>query len=1051
MRYLLPIFVLAAGLARAESVAKVGFNHEIRPLLSDRCFVCHGPDDKTRESGLRLDTREGALKELSNGRRVINPGKPEESELIRRLESTDPSEKMPPADSHLTLTVAEIGLIRRWIEQGAEYERHWAFVTPKTPPVPDVRLIGWPRNEIDAFVLEKLEAQGLQPALEASREQLIRRLAFDLTGLPPSPADVEAFLKDNSPGAYEALVDKYLASESFGERMAGDWLDVARYADTHGYQADRYRATWPWRDWVVKAFNQNLPFDQFLRWQLAGDLLPNATKEQRLATAFNRLHMQTEEGGSVEEEFRVAYVVDRVNTMGTAFMAMTFDCSRCHDHKYDPVSQRDFYQLFSLFNNIDESGQTSHFTDSMPVPTLLLSDEATDATLAGLNKSILAKENKRAGFFAEYGRFMDDWWPQRPLRPEIQGAVARFDFEELKDGKFENLANKERPAVAVEGPAILDSKSGKGLGLNGDNGVAIKGVGAFSRVDPFTVAISIRPPAKHLDRAVVWHRSQAALDAGSRGIEMLLEEGKVAVGLHHMWPGNALKVVSAQTLPPGEWSHITVAYDGSSRASGVQIYLNGTLMETKVVRDNLWKDVTYERADPDFGVGHRFRDNGFNGGQVDDLALYSRRLTSLEVAQIAGRSDLVEALAVVDSKSLDATRRAAVLEYYLENHNPIYRRFLDDLRSARAQQSRLINPIPEIMVLQELDSPRPARILNRGAYDAPGDVVVAGVPESIFPASKSTGMNRLDLVDWLLDPGHPLTARVAVNRLWQTMFGRGLVATSDNFGSQGELPSHPALLDWLAVQFREEGWNTKAMLKRMALSATYRQSSQARPATLAADFENRLLGRASVRRLSAEMLRDNALATSGLLVNKIGGAPVKPYQPAGLWEEKSGARYDQDKGDGLYRRTLYSFWKRTSPHPALMAFDAAERNVCVMRRQATSTPLQALILLNDPQFMEASRFIAQRMLKEGGSNLEGQLAHGFKLLTQRAPRSRELAVLKNIFQEQRALFESRKADVLSLLAVGESVNDPGLDPIDLAAATMVASTLLSFDESVMLR
>lgn len=1051
MRLFILVAVLGSALGRAESLPKVGFNHQIRPLLSDRCYVCHGPDDKTRKAGLRLDTREGALKELDHGKVVIKPGKPAESELVRRLESVDPEEKMPPQDSHLTLSAAEIGLIKAWIEQGAEYERHWAFVTPERVPVPEVKQTGWPVNEVDAFVLEGLESRGLRPAVEAAPEKLIRRLAFDLTGLPPKPAEVESFLRDNTPGAYERLVDHYLASDSHGERMATDWLDVARYADTHGYQADRYRSTWPWRDWVARAFNGNLPFDQFLQWQIAGDLLPNATREQRLATAFNRMHMQTEEGGSVEEEFRVSYVVDRVNTMGTAFMAMTFECSRCHDHKYDPISQRNFYELYSLFNNIDESGQTSHFTDSMPVPTLLLSDDAADAKLADLKRRISAKEGEKPGFFAEYGRFMEDWWPSRPANPELSGAVALMGFEELKDGKFENAANKDRPASAVEGPEPVDGRNGKGLALNGDNGVVLKGVGAFSRVDPFTVAIALKPPGAHADRAVVWHRSQAALDAGSRGYELVLEHGRVAVGLHHMWPGNSLKVVSEETLAADQWSHVTVTYDGSSRAAGVKAYLGGKPMKLSVVRDNLWKDITYERGDPEFGVGYRFRDNGFKGGRVDDLAMFSRCLTPLEVGQLAGNGDLSAAMAASDPKELDPAARAFALEYYLANHNPIYRKFLEDLRSTRAEQSRLVNPIPEIMVLREMEPPRPAYILNRGAYDAPGERVESGMPQAILPTESTTPQTRLDLANWLLDPRHPLTSRVAVNRLWQMMFGRGIVATSDNFGSQGELPSHPALLDWLAVQFREEGWNTKAMLKRLAMSAAYRQSSQGRPETLALDPENKWLGRAAARRLSAEMLRDNALAASGLLVDKLGGAPVKPYQPPGLWEEKSGARYDQDKGEGLYRRSLYSFWKRTSPHPVMMAFDGAERNVCVMRRQATSTPLQALILLNDPQFTEAARFVGQRMLKEGGATLDEQMALGFRLLTQRAPRQRELAILKKAFTEQRALFESRKSDVLALLAVGERVNDPSLDPIDLAAATMVASTLFSHDEAVMLR
>lgn len=1024
----------------------IDFNREIRPLLSDRCWVCHGPDENTREAGLRLDTMEGALS-TKRDRAMIKPGDAAQSEVFKRISASDPDDKMPPPGSNLSLSAEEVDLIRRWIDQGANWDRHWAFVPPGDIAVPELAKAP-AHNEIDHFISARLEKEGLTPVAEAPRERLIRRITFDLTGLPPTIAEVDAFVNDTSADAYEKVVDRLLASPAYGERMTVDWLDLARYSDTHGYQADRYRAMWPWRDWVIKAFNENLPYDEFASWQLAGDLFPNPTREQILATAFNRHHMQTEEGGSVEEEFRVSYVVDRVNTMGTAFLGMTFDCARCHDHKYDPITQKNYYELYSFFNNIDESGQASHFTDSMPVPTLLLASEDQERRLADLRRQITAIESEKADLRENARPAFEEWLRNRPAEPGIGGLAASIDFEALNENKAANAVNPNRPANAVEAPAIVEGgRAGKAAALNGENGFTLNGLGEFSRVDPFTAAIWIKAPP-HPPRTVILHRTMAALDAASRGYEMLLEQGRPSLGLHHMWPGNSIKVMSLRAIPSNEWVHLAMTYDGSSRASGLKLYINGELAEVEVVKDKLWKDITYERGSPHLTIGYRFRDNGFRDGLVDEFRLYQRELTSIEIAEVAGLGTLRQAL---QTEQVQGEEKNRLFDFYLANRHILYQRHLRDLHALRGEQSRLINPIPEVMVMREMDHPRPAHVLNRGAYDAPGAPVTMNTPEEILPFPPGFPRNRLGLAQWLFDERNPLTARVTVNRFWQMMFGRGLVATSDNFGSQGELPTHPELLDWLANDFRASGWNVKRLLKQIAMSAAYRRDSQAPAELIEKDPQNLLLARAPAYRWSAEMLRDNALAASGLLVDKRGGPPVKPYQPDGLWEEKSGASYQRDQGDGLYRRSLYTFWKRTSPPPSMIAFDAAERNVCIVQRQVTSTPLQSLILLNDPQLIEASRFLAERMLKEGGGRLEERLGYLFRLVASRTATPAEIRVLRQMFEEQRALFAQNHAETLKLLAVGEKANDPSLEPLDLAAASVVASALLNFDETIIKR
>jgi hypothetical protein len=1030
---------------------RVDFGRDILPILSDNCFKCHGPDEKARKTKLRFDTKEGAFR-VKDGKTVIVPGKSAASELFRRITTRDVDDLMPPPESNRKLSPKQIELLKRWIDEGAKWGRHWAFEPIGVQMPPKVKNKHWPVNDIDRFVLARLERAGLAPTSEADKERLIRRVTFDLTGLPPTPAETDAFLADKSPGAYEKVVDRLLNSARYGERMAAQWLDLARYADTYGYQMDAPRPVWRYRDWVIKAFNENLPFDRFVTWQLAGDLLPNATKEQRLATAFNRLHLQNEEGGIVEEEFRVSYVVDRVDTFGTAFLGLTLECTRCHDHKFDPLTMRDFYSMFAFFQNIDESGQNPYtgFVDYTPGPSLLLSDAGTDKRLAKLKDAIGAKEKQFAAMRdAARGAFAE-WLIHKPAAPTVPGLAAAFSFDEIDTNKTANSIDPSKPGEAHEGPTLVEGRLGKAAELNGDNGFTFPGIGHFTRTDPFSVALWLQTPA-HTARAVVAHHSKAPADAGSRGYELLLEDGRVAVGLHHEWPGDSIKVRTKVSVPTNEWVHVAFTYDGSSHASGIHVFVNGAPADVDVIRDKLRKDITYEGGEPDLAVGYRFRDAGFKGGRVDELKIFNRALTPIEIADVAGRDDLKIAWKTAPD-ALGAASREGLLDYYVANVYPPARQFLADLTALRREQSRTINPIPEIMAMEELPKPKPSYILKRGAYDAHGEQVFADTPKVLPPFPADAPRNRLGLAQWLLSPENPLMARVTANRAWQMMFGRGIVETSDNFGAQGAVPTHPELLDWLARDFVTSGWNYKALLKKIAMSATYRQSSKAAPELAGRDPDNKLLARGPSRRLTAEMLRDEALAVSGLLAEKTGGPSVKPYQPPGLWEIAMGnPKYEVGHGEDLHRRSLYTFWKRTVPPPTMIAFDAPQRNVCVVRRQSTSTPLQALALLNDTQVVEAARFVSERMLKEGGATLADQIVWAFRLVTSRRPAPKEVSVLKQLFQEQRDLFVHDQQAAAKLLAVGEEPNDPALSPVDLAAGTVLAEALLNHDEAVMRR
>ena len=1029
--------LLLGGLVGA---AEIDFARDIQPILSENCYQCHGPSTTGRKGGLRLDLQEGALGAGKSGKMAIVPGKAEQSEIIRRLSSTDPDVVMPPPETGKKPSADQVRLLKRWIQAGSRWGQHWAFVPPALPTVPKPR--NWKSgNPIDAFVLAQL-GSGKRLAPPADPGRLMRRLSLDLTGLPPTPQEIVAFEGRSTDAHYLQEVQRLMGSPRYGERMATDWLDLARFADTHGFQSDRYRPVWPWRDWVIGAFNRHLPFDRFVQWQVAGDLLPNATQEQRLATTFNRLHLQNEEGGIVEEEYRVAYNVDRVNTFGTAFLGMTFECSRCHDHKFDPISQKEFYQFFAFFQNIDESGQSVYFGDIMPVPTLLLSTPDQETKLKDLNARIQAGEGNLKQLTEASRPSFAEWQSKGGGKPpEVSGAVAQFSFDGMVSNAFPSTVGTHR-AQPFEGPQSVEGRFGKALLLSGENGVSMPGIGHFSRADPFSLALWVRP-AMHVPRQTVIHHSSAWMDAGSRGYEILMEDGRVAVGLHHMWPGNALKVRTRQVAPVGGWTHVAFAYDGSSRASGLKVYLDGKRAEVEVVRDNLWKDITY--GQPNLTIGQRMRDFGFKQGQVDELQVFDRTLSPVEVALLAGSESPAD--------------EGSQFEHFLLTQHAPHREAVESLLKLRREQNALVTSIPDIMVMEEMKTPKPAYVLRRGAYDQPGDSVTLETPAAMGRLPAGAPRNRLGLTQWLLDPSHPLMGRVTVNRVWQQFFGKGLVETSDNFGLQGAAPTHRDLLDWLAVSFVRGNeslglrpWNLQDLQRLIVTSDTYRQTSNVKPKEWAEDPDNRWLARGPARRLSAEMLRDQALFASGLMVDKVGGPSVKPYHPDGLWEmTMGGGHYQLGKGDDLYRRSLYTYWKRTVPPPSMMTLDAADRSYCVVRRQATSTPLQALVLLNDPQMVEASRHVAGRMLREGGVGADQQVRYAFALVTGRRPTKDEVSVMRRLLEEQVAHFQKDIAAAERLLKVGEKPVPGEHPPAQLAAATVLAQLLFNHDETVMRR
>lgn len=998
------------------------FNRDVRPILSDKCFKCHGPDAKNQKSDFRIDSFEQATADLGDYAGVV-PGDLKASETHWRIHSDDPIDMMPPPEAKMALTKREIEILDQWMLDGAGYEDHWSFVSvPETIEVPDVKS-DWIKNDIDRFIVARLEKESFTPATEASREKWLRRVTFDLTGLPPTIAEIDAFLADTSPDAYENVVARLFDGDAYAERLTAEWMDVARYSDTYGFQQDWDRYVWPWRDWVIDSFRQNLPYDEFITLQVAGDLLPNATRDQILATTFNRLHPQKVEGGSVPEEFRIEYVSDRIHTYGTAFLGLTMECSRCHDHKYDPITAKDYFQLTAFFDNIDEAGLYSYFTKSVPTPTLWLPEEEQSATLARIETDIEAAVSELNETTASSDAAFAQWLSQNP-KVTLPKPAATFHFEDEQPNSLANNVEEGKPAKSNANNQLVEGKNGQAVKLTGDDAVKLP-IGNFTRDDAFSISLWMKP-AEAYERAVVFSRSKAWTDAASRGYELLIEHGKLSAALIHFYPGNAMRVRSEKALPINEWSHVTMTYDGSSRASGLRLYLNGEEVKTETVRDKLTREITGGGNDT-IVIGQRMRDNGFKNGIVDDFQVFTQQLTPAEVRLLSG----------------DESGKPDIATFLAGNHEG-YQAILEALSSLRQQRSELVKEIPEIMVMKETPEPHQTYLLDRGHYENRGEPVSADTPHFLPPMPEGTPKNRLGLAQWTVSPENPLTARVTVNRYWQMLFAKGLVSTSEDFGAQGQLPTHPELLDWLARRFIDSGWDVQDLLKTIVLSATYRQGSNIASGELTErDPENTLLYRYPAPRLSAEAIRDNALATSGLLVDEVGGPSVKPYDIAVSFKPSK-----PGEGSDLYRRSLYTYWKQTAPAPLMTTLNASKRDVCRVRLEKTDSPLQGLVLLNSPQFVEAARTLAATLVKKHGEENEAIIEEAFRRLTSRHPDAEESALLRQLLIEQNNHFTAHPEEAKKLVAVGDSAAASGEKSPRIAAVTALVSTLMNFDECI---
>ena len=1037
-RLVIPVSLILMTYVISASQAddRVDFSRDVRPVLADTCFKCHGPDQGQRKAHLRLDTREGLFAE-TDGVTIVSPSQVGVSELIRRIVSEDDDERMPPPESGLKLTRAQIEMLKRWVQQGAEWNGHWAFTRPNRPalPQPTSRF----HNAIDLFIGQRLANEKLKLSPSASRETLLRRVTLDLTGLPPTIEEADNFLADERPEAFQLVIDRLLASPRWGERMAWPWLNAARYADTSGYQNDGPRDMWRWRDWVIQTFNDNMPYDQFTIEQLAGDLLPNATLDQRIATAFNRNHRGNAEGGIIPEEYQVEYVVDRVDTTATVWLGLTLGCARCHDHKYDPLKQREFYEVFAFFNNVPEFGRAIKEGNSPPfikAPT-----PAQSTRLAALDRELKAVEKRCQILEPKVKQALVQWETVEP-----KGAI-NFDWN-VTDGMIAGFPLGNSLSVTIESDEavkavgevafdVLDGHAALNLAENSfvDGGDRAK----FGYFDPFSVSAWIRSDGPN--GTVV---SRMTRKPRGDGWSLHLEDGRIQFNLVKRWLDDSIRVETERKFAAGGWQHVLATYDGSRVAAGIRIYVDGEAVPLTVHHDFL--NQTMANDEPlRIGAGH----SNFSGA-ISDVRIFNRDLTADEAELLATRESIDRLLEVPADKRTQRQQRK--LQRWFLTTAPVQLRDPFQHRTKlRRQRRTFFETIPTVMVMQEAETPRKTHLLDRGRYDHPREEVQPSVPGIFPPLPASTSRhNRLSFARWLVGPDHPLTARVAVNQAWQTVFGIGIVRTAEDFGVQGERPSHPQLLDWLAVEFLRRGQDTKQLYRQLVSSAVYQQSSRTTGNMRVRDPDNRLLARGPRFRLSAEMIRDQALAATGLLTERFGGPSVKPYQPEGLWAEiATDTNYEQSHGEDLYRRSLYTYWKRTVAPPSMMNFDAGAREMCTVRQSRTNTPLQALTLMNEPTFVEAARVLAQRCLAdERLKSDKSRLAFAFRKLTGRRLTTAEQAVLLDSLSHQRDQFGKSRDDARSLTEVGEFPMDDELDPVELAAWSTVVGLILNLDETV---
>jgi hypothetical protein len=1035
--------LLAASASGAEGAeAKLQYNRDVRPILSAACLACHGPDSASREADLRLDQRDAAIEMAA-----ITPGDPDGSEMIRRILSDDESEVMPPPELKRPLTDEQKEILVRWVRQGAEYQPHWSLITPTRPVPPDVRHDAWVRNPIDRFVAAKLEEAGLEPMPEADRHALARRVSLDLTGLPPSPELVAQFVADQSPEAYEKLVDKLLASPKWGEHRGRYWLDAARYGDTHGIHIDNYREIWAYRDWVVKAFNRNLPFDEFTIENLAGDLLPDASLENKIASGFNRCNITTSEGGAIDEEYAVLYTRDRTETTSAVWLGLTTGCAVCHDHKFDPISQKEFYSLSAFFNNTTQPAMDGNVKDTPPVVAAPL--EADRPRWDELAKLLPAAEEKVAQRQAAARPSFDAWLAEAKLadlQTWIPSAGLHFAAP-LNDGGNEVSYTVDSHARAAPLAATTEWREGKtgpqAAYLNQGAVLEAPEAGNFENDQPYSCAAWIKLPANDASGAIV-----ARMDDQHdyRGWDLWMEGRRVGGHIINHWPKNALKVVTKEQLPADQWVHVAIVYDGSKQAAGLKVYVNGQLKPVNVQADALTETI---RTSVPLKIGQRHTQAPLSGVAIEDVRIYGRALEASEASSLANAAVFTSVIAAAPAERKPENVEA-LYGWWLNNLDDEYKKFADERNALSREKTDVLARGTIAHVMQERPEPAKAYVLNRGEYDQRQDEVAPGVPAALPPFPTDAPRNRLGFAQWLLRPEHPLTARVTVNRFWQQLFGAGLVRTAGDFGVSGELPSHPELLDWLAVEFRESDWDVKQFFKLLVTSATYRQSATVTPAALAADPENKLLSRGPRFRMDAEMVRDLALAASGLLSPKIGGPSVKPYQPPGVWEAVamigSNTRdYQQDKGESLYRRSMYTFWKRSAPPASMEVFNAPSRERCTVTRERTNTPLQALVTLNDPQLVEAACQLAQGAI-QASPQFEKRTAHIAERLIARDLRPEEQEIVRQSVERLSAYYADHADDARALIDVGETQPDPSIAPAELAAWTMVTNQLMNLDE-----
>lgn len=1033
--------------AVAPSLAqnKIEYNRDVRPILAENCFACHGPDSAARKANLRLDQRDDAIK-----MGAIKPGNLKESALVDRILASDPKELMPPPKSHKKLTANQKEILKRWINEGAEYQLHWSLLAAKRPALPKVKNDTWVRNPIDRFILAELEKQGIKPNPEADRRTLARRLSLDLTGLPPSPAEVEAFVNDKSPDYYEKYVDQLMKSPHWGEHRGRYWLDAARYADTHGIHFDNYREIYAYRDWVINAFNKNQPFDQFTIEQLAGDLLPNPTLDQLVATGFNRCNISSNEGGLIPDEYLVLYTRDRTETVAAVWLGATMNCCTCHSHKYDPFTQKEFYELSAFFNNTTIGAMDGNIPNTPPtifVPKI--EDRARydvlAKELAGLKAKIEERKKAAAGEF-------NNW-----LAHAESGAVSKLV-------PSEGLAFHAKLNDA-QGMSIHAIVAGKGRTLNLGDGydwVAGKGmpkaltvkpagstieladVGDFDNNEGFSISAWVKIPRRGTTGAIA-----ARMDNTNkfRGWDFWIEQDKLGMHIINEWDTNALKVTSKTPLQPGQWYHVVLTYDGSSKAAGVKLHVNGTLQPLDVFTDKL--NGTIKTKVP-FKIGQRHTSERVKDVSLQDLRVYGRTLKGPEAEQLAKSSKAADLLAKPADKRTPEEKNA-LYDWWLVALDGSYRALNDEIAKIQQEEVVLKSRGTVAHVMSEKTTEPTAHVLFRGDYDKKRDLVKAATPRVLPAMPNELPRNRLGFAQWLLRPENPLTGRVTVNRFWQEIYGNGLVRTSGDFGVAGELPSHPELLDWLAVEFRESGWDVQKFFKLIVTSATYRQTATVTKDGLEKDRDNRWLGRFPRNRMDAEMIRDYALASSGLMVRKIGGPSVKPYMPEGVWEAVamigSNTRdYKRDTGEKLYRRSMYTFWKRAAPPASMDILNAPNRETCTVRRDRTNTPLQALVTLNDVQFIEAARHLAQTALKDGGTTDASRIDFLARRMLARPFRPAEQRIVQESLDELRDHYKTRAEEARKLITVGESQPDASLDPGTLAAWTMVVNQLMNLDE-----